>query len=499
MAILGVDIGTTSVKVLAATPQGDTLATSEREYALYEPQPGYKEQDPDELLAAVAWCIKDAVRQLSGKQPVIGLAFSSAMHSLIGMDVHGNPITKVIIWADKRSRDYAEKLRNSDIGRQIYKNTGAPIHAMLPLCKIAWLRDQQPDTFAKIDKFISIKEYLFYRWFDTYVVDHSIASATGLFNAHTLAWDQVALNYTGIDADRLSQPVPTTYVLKASKALAHGFGILEETPFVAGASDGCLANLNASGLDPHAATLSLGTSGAIRITVDKFDHDPQMRVFNYILTDKYRVIGGPTNNGGNVLEWVKEKLYPDLTEYAQVLEKIKTVPVGAEGVVCVPYFSGERAPLWDARVVGEFYGIQSHHGRDHLGRAAVEGVIFNLYNISQGLQSAALTEIKRIQADGGMTRSDLVVQMIADVFNMPVHLSDSSHGTDRGAVLLGAFALRLTHSLDTKTESSKTFHPDTAHHQILQKNYQQFIRFIHEQQLDLEKEDKSYESASSRK
>lgn len=493
MAILGVDIGTTSVKVLAATPQGETIATSEKEYLLYEPQPGFKEQDPTELLAAVELSIKNTVEQLPDNQHIEALAFSSAMHSVIGMDAEGSPVTNAIIWADKRSNAYAEKLRNSEVGRQIYKHTGAPIHAMLPLCKIAWLRDHMPDTFARIDKFISIKEFLFYKWFNTYVVDHSIASATGFFNTRTLHWDQQALTYAGIHADRLSSPVPTTHILKASAALAHKFGIPPETPFVIGASDGCLANLNASGLDAQAATLTLGTSGAIRITVDKFDHDPQMRVFNYILTDRYRVIGGPTNNGGNVLEWVMDKLYPDLSDYDEVLEKIKAVPAGADGLICAPYFNGERAPLWDVRVAGEFYGVQGYHSRDHFGRAAIEGVIFNLFNISQGLQAAALTEIKYIQADGGMTKSDLIVQIIADVFNLPVYLSDSSHGTDRGAVLLGAYALKLIDSLDTKASNDKTFHPDAQSYEVLQKNYQEFVRLVKEQQVNLEKNTSSYE------
>lgn len=471
--IIGIDVGTTSVKVLAADQNGKEYKKAESTYSINQPEVGFREQNPDVLLKKTEKTILKVLSDL--KQPVAGFCFSAAMHSIIAIDKNGNPVTEAIIWADVRSTSLAKKLRESR-GEEIYKFTGAPIHAMLPLCKIAWLRDNQPDIFTQAYKFISIKEYFVYRWFKEFFIDYSMASATGMFNIEKLNWMPQALDFAGITEERLSKPVPTTFILKCSNELAQKFNIPVDTPFVMGASDGCLANLNASGLNSKEATLTLGTSGAIRITVQKFKHDPQMRVFNYILTEKYRIIGGPTNNGGIILDWLLEKFYPDLSNPVEVLVKAAKISPGAEGLICVPYFYGERAPEWDENMAGIFFGVQSHHSRDHFARAALEGIIFNLVSIAQGVQAASGRSPEAIWADGGLTRSEFIVQMISDIFNLPVYLVESSHGADRGAILLGAYALGLNNSLERTSQNPKriTFQPNKERYQIYQANYNFF-------------------------
>lgn len=476
MIILGVDIGTTSVKVMAANPEGEEHYAAETTYDIQETKTGYREQNPELLLKSTEDTIAKVIENV--KLPVSAFCFSSAMHSVLCINASGQPITPLIIWADKRSVSYAEELRKSKKGMGIYSRCGAPLHAMLPLCKIAWIRDNQPEIFNSTYKFLSIKEYFFYTWFGVDVIDYSIASATGLFDIHTLAWNEEALAYAGISAKQLSKPVSTTFFLRSSEQLSEKFNILTGTPFVIGASDGCLANLNASGLNAKEATLTLGTSGAIRLTVDEYQPDPEMRIFNYILTEQYHVIGGPTNNGGIILEWILEKLYPDLSTYEEVLEKIRAIPSGADGLICVPYFYGERAPVWNEQEKGNFYGILNHHSRDHMARAAVEGIIFNVLGIAKGLEAATQSKIEAVWADGGLTRSDFVVQLISDVFNLPVYLSASSHGVDRGAILLGAYALGLIDSLDIKPNRKKTFYPDLERHKVLSRSYAVFENLV---------------------
>ncbi len=497
--ILGVDVGTTGVKVIAANSRGEAFWFSEETYEIIEPQPGYREQDPDLLFDNLQNAIRQVVSACT--KPIVGVSFSTAMHSILAVDTKGLPLSRAIIWADIRSTSYAQKLRDN-LGKDIYYQTGAPIHAMLPLCKIAWLRDHEPAMFRHAHKFISLKEYFFFKWFGTYLIDHSIASATGFFHNELRTWIPEALGFAGITEDKLSKPVPTTFVVKGlSKASATALGLPPDTPFVIGASDGCLANLNASGLSNREATLTLGTSGAIRVSDRGFHPDPNMRVFSYLLTDEYRVMGGPTNNGGIILEWLLEKLFPDLSSPDEVMQKAAQVPAGAEGLVCVPYIYGERAPAWLESEVGTFHNIQSHHSRDHFARAALEGIIFNLFSIGKGLQSDAQRNapgtsasspnpsrerleprrdaaqpLEAIWADGGLTRSSWLVQVIADVFNLPVYLSDGSHGVARGAVLLGAYALGLVESLDAHAtdHKKKVFKPDQERHQLYQQNYAVF-------------------------
>lgn len=473
--IIGLDVGTTGAKVLAANPLGETVAVAEATYSLSQPEVGYREQDSEEILKVTEDVLKQVLDQLS--RPIAAICFGAAMHSLIVVDQQGKPLTPAIIWADVRSSAYASSLRKTEIGRQIYEASGAPIHAMLPLCKIAWLRDHQPELFKNTYKFISIKEYCIAQWFGQYIVDYAIAGASGLWNKETLQWNTQALDWAGITAQNLSQVVAPTYQLGRPAFISFEHPCMaEDTRFILGASDGCLANLNASGFNQKEATLTLGTSGAIRLTAQNTLPDPAMSIFDYYLTEQYHVIGGPTNNGGIVLDWLKQKFYPDITDTAIILQKAEAVSAGANGLVCLPYFFGERAPLWREDVSGKFYGVQSQHGRDHFARAALEGIVFNLYGIAQRLQAASSSQIEGLWTDGGLTQSDFIAQLIANVFQLPVYRSSSTHGVARGAVLLAAYALEITAIDEVLPEKKNVFLPDEEAQKVLLSAYEKFVR-----------------------
>ena len=220
--MIGVDIGTTSTKSVLFSIDGSVIASHGIEYPLYSPAPETAEQDPEEIFQAVIHTIKETI-QSSNVQPVdiLCVSFSSAMHSVIAVDEAGKPLTRCITWADNRSASWAEKIKNDMNGHEIYLRTGTPIHPMSPLSKLVWLKNEHDELFAKSYKFISIKEYVFYKLFKEYVIDYSIASATGMFNLKFLKWDEQALRVAGITDKKLSTVVPTTHSL---------IGINEETP-----------------------------------------------------------------------------------------------------------------------------------------------------------------------------------------------------------------------------------------------------------------------------
>ncbi|WKN32331.1 gluconokinase [Porifericola rhodea] len=473
--IIGLDVGTTGVKVLAANARAEVLAVAEATYELHQPQAGYREQDPESLLQITEDTLKKVLDNIDGT--VRAISFGAAMHSLIAIDKNGRPLTPAIIWADVRSASAAAKLRQTEEGRQIYAASGAPIHAMLPLCKVAWLRDHQNNIFKQAYKFISLKEYMIARWCGKYVVDYAIAGASGFWNKNTKSWNTVALQWTGIGEHQLSELKPPTYNIgmPVFSSFRHK-NITEHTSFIIGASDGCLANLNASGFDEDVATMSLGTSGAIRLTARETSADPAASIFDYHLTESYHVIGGPTNNGGIVLEWLKQQFFPELEDAALILQKVKEIPAGAEGLSCLPYFFGERAPLWREDVSGQFFGVQSHHSRAHFARAAIEGVVFNLYGIAEVLQKVAKRELQGLWTDGGLTRSSFISQLIADVFCMPVYHAESSHGVARGAVLLATHALNLADLEANRIEKKETFMPDAQVSNQLKEAYYKFVK-----------------------
>ncbi|MDT0357374.1 gluconokinase [Herbaspirillum huttiense F1] len=455
--MLGVDIGTTSTKTVVFTLDGKVVAQHAEEYPVLCTEPGMAEQDPEQIVAAALASIAGAVKAAkAAPQEIALLSFSAAMHSVIALDADNRLLSNSITWGDIRASVWAERIKHEHDGNAIYRRTGTPIHPMSPLCKLMWMRHEKPEVFHQAARFVGIKEYLLYQLFGQWVVDHSIASATGMFNLRELAWDQGALELLGVRPDQLPTPVPTTHRLPAlSPEMAQRLGLSVETPFIIGANDGVLSNLGVNAIEIGHVAVTIGTSGAMRTVIDEPLTDPHGRLFCYALTEKHWVVGGPVNNGGNIFRWVRDELataeaaaareegvdpYEALTRIA---EKVRP---GAEGLLFHPFMAGERAPLWNADLRGSFFGLALHHGKHHMIRAALEGVIFNLYSILPALEEL-VGPTKRMMATGGFARSALWRQMMADIFNREVVVPESVESSCLGAAVLGAWALGLLPSL----------------------------------------------------
>lgn len=451
MFYIGVDIGTTSTKAVLFTKETKVHCICHVEYPLHSPSPMIAEQDPEEIFQAVVKAIKGVVDKSGARAEEIRfVSFSSAMHSIIAVDERGLPITACITWADSRAKTWSDKIKNEWNGHEIYKRTGTPVHPMSPLAKIAWLTHDCPDIAAGAHKYISIKEYVFHKLFSQFVIDHSVASATGLFSLADLDWDEEALRVAGITREHLSHPVPTTWHAAGMKPqYAEEMGLSVHTTFVIGASDGVLSNLGVNAIDPGIVAVTIGTSGAIRTVTDRPVTDEKGRIFCYALTDKHWVIGGPVNNGGMTFRWLRDELASAEVETArrlgidsyEVLTKIaERVAPGAEGLLFHPYLAGERAPLWNPDARGSFFGLGMHHKKEHMVRAVLEGVILNLYTVLLALQEL-IGVPEKIRATGGFARSPLWRQMLADIFNQEVEVPESFESSCLGAVVLGRYAL----------------------------------------------------------
>src|SRR3954471_25094661 len=216
--VLGVDIGTTATKVIAYDTSGRTLATASEAYPLNQPEPGAAEQDPRPMADAGGADLDGA--------PVAGLSFSAAMHSLIGLDGGGHPLTPSFTWADTRAAEQADRLRASAQALALQKRTGTPVHPMSPLVKLMWLRETQPELTASVRHWVGIKEFVLRHWCGELVEDESVASATGLLSLETLDWDDQALTLAGVTRDQLPRVVPTIEVVGGlSRAAAAELGL----------------------------------------------------------------------------------------------------------------------------------------------------------------------------------------------------------------------------------------------------------------------------------
>lgn len=480
---IGVDIGTTSTKAIVFDAKGVMKGKGDRGYPIVVPYPGWAEQDPEVIFTAMLLAIRDAIDQANiPKTAIAALGFSGAMHSLIALDASGQPLTAAIIWADNRSVEQTAQLKDGT-GHDIYLRTGTPIHPMSPLPKLLWMRQAATDVFQLATKFISIKEYAFYKLFGCFVVDYSIASTTGLFNLKQLQWDSEALDLIGITADRLSEPVPTTYVLRGVKQdYADTMGIDANTPIVIGASDGVLANLGVGAITPNQVAITIGTSGAVRTVVPKPLTDPQGRTFCYTLTENHWVIGGPSNNGGIVLRWLRDQFCQTEVALAQQLQvdpyEVMTkaaseIPAGAEGLIFLPFLSGERAPYWNAEARGIFFGVSLHHQRAHFIRAVLESILFAVYSINLALNDLISAE-REIRASGGFARSKIWLQMTADVFGSELVVPQVFEGSGFGAAALAMVAVGQLAKLEDVEQFIRIDHRYQPNHHLSQHYHQLF-------------------------
>ena len=470
--LIGADLGTTNFKAVAFNLEGEILAEHSEEYPMQHPQPGWSEQDPEEIMRAVEYSIQSVVKQCRSEGEALGLCFSAAMHSVIALDDDGKPLTNSIIWADNRSAELADALRETREGRKMYQTNGTPIHAMTPLCKLLWLRENEPKLFKKTARFVGIKEYIFFKLTGKYLIDYSIASATGLFNIEKFAWDEYTLKYLDLTAERFSEPVSPYHIvnLPGDNAL----GLPESTPLVLGASDGCLANLGSGAVVSGTMAVTIGTSGAVRVTSPKPFADEGMRTFCYILDKKNYVIGGASNNGAVVFEWLKDHFFDEVS-YEDLFKEAASIPLGSDGLLCLPYLLGERAPLWNSAVRGGFVGLDIHHTPMHLVRAVMEGTLLNLFSIGKVLLENQ--KVKAIYANGGFAKSKTWVQMLADIFGITVKLNDTVETGSVGAALMGLKALgHIEEYTDAKnfTQIGHIFKPNAANHKAYKKLYENF-------------------------
>lgn len=478
MRIAALDIGTSSTRALLFDGARYTGESAAVEYELISEVPGAAELDPVRVLEAVLECIA----RLRKNGPVDAVALSSAMHSLIAVNAAGAPLTRALTWADNRAGTVAQGLKQSEAGEAIYAATGVPLHPMSPLCKLLWLRETRPEIFAQAHKFVSILEFVCHRLFGAWQVDHGIASSSGLYSLAARDWDAGALRAAGIDSTRLSQLVAPGAVLRGLNAECMArTGLSAETPFVLCGSDGCLANLGAGALaNPSAAqmrraVLTIGTSGAFRMTVDRPSTDAQMRSFCYALAPGQFIIGGATNGGGMPLRWLRDN-FPQLRggleskdAYTALAEIAAQAAPGASGLLFHPYLAGERAPLWNADARGSFIGLNFRHGPPQLVRAVMEGILFNLAMILDVLEELG-GACNEILAGGGFARSPFWLQMAADLFGRPLIVADNPETTAQGAALMALTALGgcadLPAAVAQLAPATRRIEPDPQTHEL---------------------------------
>jgi gluconokinase len=480
---IGADLGTTNVKAIAFDTHGREIARAEHNVELVSNSGGAAEEDPRAVYQAATNAVAEAARRahaLGYEIERVGL--SAAMHSIIPVAADGTPLTNAITWVDTRASADARALWASDEGKQVYARTGTPVHAMSPLLKLIWIRAKQPQIFQSAYKFVSLKEWVWHSWFGEWVVDASIASATGCYNLRTGTWDAGALALAGIDEERLSRIVPTTYVRQGvrERELLDA-GLTDQTAFNVGASDGVLANLGVGAIGRDLMVLTAGTSLAVRLGTTEPFTDPAFQPFCYVLDQGRFIVGGPSNSGGLVLDWLYHKVLAD-TPSAAGADADFLALVAAAGEVetgellCLPYVTGERAPLWNADAKAVLFDLQLYHTRAHVMRAAIEGVLLNAYWIASGLIGELGTP-QAVLATGKVPEMDWIRGLAADIFGIPVEYRGAVDASALGAAALANIATGLWTWDDVlrRDQSARAYTTrPSAKHQAYQAKFERF-------------------------
>jgi gluconokinase len=486
--IITIEIGTGAIRVAAFDLNGNMLGSSKGSYPTFHAKPDFSEQDPEQIFITMLYILKNFLNEKihPKKYSVVCICFSSAMHSVLPIDKNGVPLGNAMVWSDNRAKKEAGDLKNSDLGKSLYMATGTPIHAMSPLNKITWLKNNDKDRFKATEKFLSIKTYIIQQLTGEYIIDYSVASATGMLNIHKVKWEEAALKHAGITKEKLADLVSVFYSpKKLKKEYQASLGLHDKVKLVIGSSDGCMATLGAGVWGDGKATVTLEESGAVRVASKEVLQDEQQRLFNYLLTEGNYISGGPTNNAGGVFEWYAKQFGDfkkafDLEDCIQnLINDASKVAPGSEGLIFLPYLQGERAPIWNADARGVYFGLNIKHEQQHFVRATIEGILYAIYSIGKTLEEHR--SFKSLSANGTFASYPFWTQLMADVFNKPVHIKQGS-GSDSvafGSFLLCATEIGLYKNLDEAAETVKlpdSFLPQKQNHNVYMKHYAIFER-----------------------
>jgi gluconokinase len=476
--ILAIDIGTSATKGVIFDPDGRVVAAVRQSYPMLTPRPDWAEQEPDVVLRAVLDTLRSAYQAKPAGTDIAAVSFSSQWYSTMPVGTDGRPLANYLTWSDRRAADTAERLRQSGGAQAIYQATGCPIDAIYPLSKIAWFR--QGGLGRDAARYISIKEYVFHRLFGQYAVDWGMAAATGLLDIRRAAWDDTAVAAAGIRKDQLSPLVsPRTILTRWSPDVRAYTGIPQGTPCVFGGGDGALASVGVGAIGKGVAAVNVGTSAAARYLTQAPLTDPRGRLWTYLVDEGWWVVGGIVSSGAVVYDWFTRAVGPgesasgaavpgsrDLHE--AINDMAGSIPPGAEGLIFLPYLSGEQCPVWDPRTSGGLWGLTLRHGRAHLARAVFEGITMSIARIAEAI-AETFEPIEELRVTGGLLQSSTWLRIAADMFGARLHVPETAEGSALGAAVMAWVALGMVPDLTaakTLSRPSVSIEPNPEVHRF---------------------------------
>ena len=434
MLYIGVDLGTSSVKLLLMDEAGDIKSIVTREYPLYFPKPGWSEQNPEDWYTALV----DGIRELTkdcDKAEIDGISFSGQMHGMVILDEKDRVIRPAILWNDGRTQEECDYL-NHEIGREkISSYTANMALTGFTAPKLLWVRKHEPENFAKIKKIMLPKDYIAYCLSGVHCTDVSDASGMLLFDVKNKCWSKEMLDICGLKEEQMARIHESFQVVGClTKEAANLLGLSEKVKVIAGGGDQAVAAVGTGTVGAGMCNVSLGTSGVVFVASQKFAVDDQNALHSFCHADgKYHFMGVMLSAAASNKWWMDEII--GTKEYSKEQQAI--TKLGENNVYFLPYLMGERTPHNNPNARGTFIGMTMDTTRADMTQAVLEGVAFALRDSFEITKSLGV-QIDRIRINGGGAKSPLWCKIIADVLNVKVDKINSEEGPAFGAAILAA-------------------------------------------------------------
>lgn len=450
MYFIGIDIGTTSVKILIIDEAGKIIKTVTKAYPIYFPQPMWSEQNPEEWWKETVKGLDELLEGIN-KEEVKSIGLSGQMHGLVLLDEKDEIIRPAILWNDQRTEKECSYL-NNEIGKdKISDWTGNVALTGFTAPKILWLKKNESDNFNRIKKIMLPKDYIAYKISGEFATDMSDASGTLYLDVKNRSWSGDMLNVLGISIDQLPKLYESFEVIGNIKEdLAEKLGLSKDVKIIIGGGDQAVAAVGGGIVGENACSVSLGTSGVVFANSENFVVDDNNRLHSFCNANgKYHVMGVTLAAAASLKWWVENV---NKSDFDNLLEEAKNVEID-NNIFFLPYLIGERTPHNDPNARGTFIGMNMTTERKHMTRAVLEGVAFSLRDTFEIMKDMGMN-ISEITINGGGARSDLWCQVIADVLNVKVNKVNSDDGPAYGAAVLATVGYGLFGSVG---EACSTF------------------------------------------
>jgi xylulokinase len=448
--LLGIDLSTTGAKALLIDETGRVVRSATTPLTLSTPQALWSEQEPSEWWQATANSIRQALNSADvARQEVVAIGVTGQMHGLVVLDHEGRVLRPAILWNDQRCGAECDEIR-ALVGRErLIQITGNDALTGFTAPKIRWVQNHEPEIFRRLKHVLLPKDYIRYQLTGAIAMDKADGSGTMLFDLRKRTWSPEIL-------EKLNFPAawfPQTFeghekTSEVSKEAAELTGLCAGIPVVAGGGDQSAQAIGAGVVRPGKIAVTLGTSGVVFAATEAPLIEPQGRLhaFCHAVADRWHLMGVMLSAAGS-LQWYHDRLAPERS-FADLLEEAAAVPAGSEGLIFLPYLSGERTPHPDPLARGAWIGLTARHERGHLTRAVLEGVAFGLKDMFELMKSAGLGPIEQVRVSGGGAKSLLWRQVLADVLEAELVTVNTTEGAAYGAALLAGVGAGVWRDVD---------------------------------------------------